>query len=384
MNVVSLFAGIGGFELGLSRARHETILSCEVLPSAQAVLRARFPHIELEPDVRLMEDLPDETELLCAGFPCQDLSQAGRTRGLGGNQSGLVREVFRLLENSEPVPWVVLENVPFMLHLHGGAAVRAIVDELERLGYLWAYRIVDTYSFGLPQRRERVYFVASLASGGDPADVLLADENEVTRLGTAIGRRSHGFYWTEGRAGVGWAVEAVPTLKNGSTIGIPSPPAVLLPDGRIIKPSITDAERLQGFEPGWTKPAVEAGRREGFRWGLVGSAVSVPVTQWLGQRLMKPGKYDHARDDLFPDAGRLPRAARFDGEKRYAVEIGTDVVGLKPPTLKQFLEEPYSPLSHKAAAGFYARAKESTTKLRFADGFLEAVKTHRDRMLEPA
>lgn len=68
-------------------------------------------------------------------------------------------------------------------------------------------------------------------------------------------RLAFGFYWTEGTRGLGAAVDAVPTLKGGSTIGIPSPPGILLPGGRVVTPRIEDAERLQGFEAGWTEPA---------------------------------------------------------------------------------------------------------------------------------
>jgi len=72
----------------------------------------------------------------------------------------------------------------------------------------------------------------------DPAEVVLADENPLERPTTSIGLLAHGFYWTEGLGGLGWAVDAVPTLKNGSTIGIPSPPAVFMTDGSIVKPCI--------------------------------------------------------------------------------------------------------------------------------------------------
>ena len=68
---------------------------------------------------------------------------------------------------------------------------------------------------------------------------------------------------------MGWAVDAIPTLKGGSTIGIPSAPAIWLPDGRIITPEIRDAERLQGFAEDWTNPAI-AVTKPGYRWKLVG------------------------------------------------------------------------------------------------------------------
>src|SRR5688572_25311199 len=105
--VAGLFAGVGGFERGLHRAGHETILLCEIDPTARAVLRERFPGVQIDRDVRRMRSVPRETELLVGGFPCQDLSQAGLTRGLRGANSALVSQIFRLL-NHRRVPYVVL------------------------------------------------------------------------------------------------------------------------------------------------------------------------------------------------------------------------------------------------------------------------------------
>lgn len=372
MSVVGLFAGIGGFELGLQRAGFHTCLLCDVLPASRAVLQTRFPGVPYHDDITSLKSLPRETELLCAGFPCQDLSQAGRTAGLDGERSGLIGDVFRLLRRKR-VPTVVVENVPFMLQLSGGSAMRAIVDEFERLGYRWAYRVVDSFGFGLPQRRERVYLVASRAL--DPAAVLFADDRPLERPRTALGRVAHGFYWTEGLGGLGWAVDAVPTLKNGSTIGIPSPPAILMPDGRVIKPSIRDAERMQGFEADWTIPAEQVGRAS-TRWGLVGSAVSVPVAFWLGERLKRPGDMAVSVTDEFPEFGRVPRAAWFDGRRRLTVRIGCDPLGVRPIGLVEFLQDVdgQQSLSVKATLGFLTRTQRA--RLRFEPGFLEAVRRH--------
>ena len=372
MKIAGLFAGVGGMELGMQRAGHHASLLCDVLPAAQAVLAARFPGVEYRNDITRLRSLPADVDLVCAGFPCQDLSQAGLTAGLDGERSGLIGEVFRLLSRRR-VPTVVLENVPFMLQLNGGNAMRAIVDEFERRGYRWAYRVVDSYSFGLAQRRERVFLVASRVL--DPSEVLHADDAPIARHASALGIRPHGFYWTEGLGGLGWAVDAVPTLKNGSTIGIASPPAVLMPDGRIVKLGVRDGERLQGFDTDWTLPA-ETVARPSARWGLVGSAVSVPVAQWVGMRLREPGRYNETRDRAFPAASRPPRAARFDGRNRHAVAIGTDPLGIAPPPLVQFLSNTVDQelLSLKATAGFLSRTRRA--KLRFAPGFIEAVERH--------
>lgn len=372
MRVAGLFAGIGGFEVGLHCAGHTTELVCDILPEARAVLEARLPQATYHQDITTLRSLPSGVDLVCAGFPCQDLSQAGRTAGLQGDRSGLIGEVFRLLSRRR-VPTVLIENVPFMLQLDGGSAIRAIVSEFERRGYRWAYRVVDSYGFGLAQRRERVYLVASREL--DPADVLLADDAPIERPLSAIDRKPHGFYWTEGLGGLGWAVDAVPTLKNGSTIGIASPPALLLPDGSLIKIGIGDGERLQGFETGWTAPAQAVGRASA-RWGLVGSAVSVPVAHWLGRRLEAPGAYAASRDRPFGIDGRMPRAARFDGRHSHAVDVSCDPLGIRPPSVMTFLrdEEPRQLLSAKATAGFLGRTRRA--KLRFAPGFIEAVERH--------
>lgn len=371
-NVAGLFAGIGGFELGLHQAGHATALVCDILPTARAVLSDRFPGVDYRDDITRLRSLPKSIDLIAAGFPCQDLSQAGRTAGLAGLRSGLVGEVFRLLSRRR-VPTVVIENVPFMLQLDGGNAIRAIVDEFEKRGYRWAYRVVDSWSFGLAQRRERVFLVASRLL--DPAAVLLSDDAPLQRPASALGRRPHGFYWTEGLGGLGWAVDAVPTLKNGSTIGIPSPPAVLMPDGRVIRLSIEDGERLQGFDADWTQPA-ERVARPGARWSLVGSAVSVPVARWIGNRLARPGSYDVSRDLPFPAVGKAPRAARSDGRNRHAIAISSDPLGLAPPPLESFLcgAQQQELLSVKATAGFLSRTRRA--KLRFEPGFIDAVERH--------
>lgn len=372
--MVGLFAGIGGLELGLSRAGFATELFCEIDPAAQRVLAARFPDVPIHDDVRTLADVSEDAEVLTAGFPCQDLSQAGRTIGLRGSRSGLISEVFRIL-GGRRIPLVILENVSFMLQLAGGAALARIVDEFERLGYRWAYRVVNTLAFGLPQRRERVFLVASLDR--DPAEILLADDAQLVPRKTAIGKIAHGFYWTEGIRGLGWAVDAIPTLKNGSTVGIPSPPAVLLPDGSLVKPDLRDAERLQGFPIDWTAPA-EAAKRRGFRWSLIGNAVSVPVAEWLGARLVSPGVYDTARDKEISEERRWPKAARYDGNRRFAVTISTAPRADTCPHLHDFLQYSGTPLSRRATAGFLARTRISS--LRFPEGFLDAVSSHLARM----
>lgn len=373
LRTVGLFAGIGGLELGLARAGHSTALLCEIDPIARAVLDAQFAEVPKHDDVTTLGRLPRGTELVAAGFPCQDLSQAGKTAGITGARSGLVGEVFRLLER-DPVPWLVLENVPFMLKLARGRALDVIIDTIERLGYRWAYRVLDSRAFGVPQRRERVFIVASLE--GDPRDVLFSRDAGEPESSTA-GGVACGFYWTEGIRGLGWAVDAVPTLKGGSTIGIPSPPAILMPSGEIVKPDLRDAERMQGFRADWTKPAESVAKR-GYRWKLVGNAVTVDVAEWLGGMLARPGEYDPSTDYPLRSGVPWPRAAWNVGQGRYVANASAWPVRRKAKPLHQFLRFPTEPLSEKGTAGFLSRARGSS--LRFRPGFLDAVEAHLRRM----
>lgn len=370
MKIAGLFAGVGGLEAGLSAAGHETSLLCEIWSPARAVLSAHFPDLDIHADVRELASLPCDVDALVGGFPCQDLSQAGKTLGIGGERSGLVGHVFRLLDDRR-VPWVILENVSFMLHLDQGRAMRMLVEAFEERGYRWAYRVVNSLSF-LPQRRERVIFVAT-TTDVDPASVILADEVRPPAMETRLSTHAHGFYWTEGNRGLGWAPDAVPTLKNGSTVGIPSPPAILLPEGSVVTPDIRDAERLQGFPVDWTRPAEAVGRAS-FRWALIGNAVTQPLAQWLGERLMVPGEYDPSRDRELSADGRWPKAARFDGDRRHAVEIGSFPVWRDREPLDIFLRFMGKPLSARATRGFLSRADKST--LRFVPGFKDRLREH--------
>ena len=145
----------------------------------------------------------------------------------------------------------------------------------------------------------------------------------------------------------------------------------------VMTPDIRDAERLQGFEPGWTEPAMKVGRSS-LRWSLVGNAVTVPVAEWLGTRLAEPRLYEKGRDRAIAGNGRWPKAARFDGDRRSRVEIGTFPVWRDRPSLTEFLRFDGKPLSARATRGFLSRTDRST--LRFVPGFLERLRRHLDYM----
>jgi DNA (cytosine-5)-methyltransferase 1 len=364
VKVVGLFAGIGGLELGLSASGHQAQLLVENSPAAMHVLRRRFPDTKLEGDVRDVATLPRGVDVVVAGFPCQDLSSVGRKVGIDGARSSLVGEVFRLLRQSD-VPWVVLENVPFLMSLAQGAALRHVTETFTALGYRWAYRVVDTNGW-LPQRRNRWYLVASRV--GDPRDVLLADDCERPTPEKVYPDVACGFYWTEGMRSFGWGVDCVPPIKCGSSVGVASPPAIRLPSGHYVTPDLRDTERLQGFPADWTAPAEEVAKR-GERWRMVGNSVSTPVAAWIGRRLASPGRYHGAADQNWTDL-KWPRKAAWAGLDGvvHAADVGPWPEWHARPGLAEFLDHPGKPLSARAASGFLRRTQKGT--LRFPPGFL--------------
>jgi DNA (cytosine-5)-methyltransferase 1 len=373
--VVALFAGIGGIELGLHQAGFRTVHACEAWDPARAVLSARFPDVALSGDIRELRGLP-RADVVTAGFPCTDLSQAGRTAGIGGKQSGLVATALDLVE-CHRCTWLVLENVRNMLHLHSGRAMDAITTRLEDSGFRWAYRVLDSRFTGVPQRRQRVILLASRTE--DPRGVLL-DRDHGERADRSLAEDAFGFYWTEGLRGLGWARDAVPTLKGGSTIGISSPPAIWLPRAplghRLVVPGIAVGERLQGLPSGWTRPAASVSGRVGIRWKLVGNAVTVGVTRWLGKRMLLPAAW--SRDDavVLSPGSAWPMAAWGDRGGRYAVPVSMFPALHQYRHLRPLVAADFRPLSHKATTGFLNRLDRS--HLRAPDEFRIDLKEHRE------
>ena len=230
--------------------------------------------------------------------------------------------------------------------------------------------MVDAHAFGIPQRRRRWVLVASTVA--DPRAVLLAGDAlptlSVDHLDAACG-----FYWTEGTRALGWTVDGVPPIKGGSTVGVASPPAIRLTDGSLVTPDIRDAERLQGFDPDWTAPAEEV-VKPGFRWQLVGNAVSVAMSRWLAGRLTAPGSYEPADDPPF-DGNRWPASAWSDDSGQiFTSSAGTWPQAAASESLEDFLRFAPKPLSARAATGFLRRATRGG--LRFPEGFLDQVREH--------
>lgn len=371
--VAGIFAGVGGLEEGFRQAGHSSAMLCEFDPAARHVLARHFSGTEITEDVRALTALPD-CDVLTAGFPCQDLSQVGRRKGISGPNSGLIGNVFDLLRAKVEAPqWVVLENVPFMLSLDRGRAIRMIADELEAMGFAWAYRTIDARAFGLPQRRRRVVLIASKIH--DPRPVLFGVDAGAPDP-KARGNHACGFYWTEGNTGLGWAVDAVPPLKGGSALHIPSPPAIWFPKRHLIAaPALEDAERLQGFAAGWTDLSDFDPRASRKRWRMVGNAVSVPMARWIAERLtVKAGSFDQDDCIALPEEGSWPAAAWGRHGRRSASSVSEWPVAEPARHLASFLDHKPKPLSKKAAGGFLSRLVKSS--LRYDPAFRADLEHH--------
>ena len=179
MKAVSLFAGVGGFDLALTRNGAEVVASVEIDKHARKILQKQFPNTTHLEDIKNVSgkqlfDLGFNSDgIIVGGFPCQDLSVAGKREGLAGERSGLFYEVIRLLDETK-VKWFILENVPGLLSSNGGKDMGIVIGSLAELGYGIAYRILDAQHFGVPQRRRRVFIVGCLGDDGRTSAEILA------------------------------------------------------------------------------------------------------------------------------------------------------------------------------------------------------------------
>lgn len=160
LRVGSLFAGIGGFDLGLERAGLTIVWQCESDPFCRKVLARHWPHVPCFPDIRTLKGADVEwVDVLCGGFPCQDLSVAGKREGLTGKHSGLWSAFHRLICEIRP-RYVIVENVTGLLQ--GG--LDRVLGDLAESGHDAEWDCIPAQALGAPHRRDRVWIVAYPAS----------------------------------------------------------------------------------------------------------------------------------------------------------------------------------------------------------------------------
>lgn len=159
LKVLDLFSGIGGFSLGLERTGgFETVAFCEIDPHATKVLNKHWPNVQVFNDVRTI-DYDGTVDVITGGFPCQDLSIAGKKKGLQGERSGLWGEMHRIIGQHRP-KYVIIENVANLLAGENGAWFTKLLYDLASIGYDAQWHIIPASAVGCGHHRERIWIVA--------------------------------------------------------------------------------------------------------------------------------------------------------------------------------------------------------------------------------
>jgi len=308
LTIGSTFTGIGGADLGFEWAGFRVAWQCEFDTWKQQVLRAHWPDVPLYDDITTLHD-PPAVDVMLGGFPCQDLSVAGKRKGFDGQRSVLAFEFLRVAESLAP-RWIVLENVPGLLSSNHGRDFARLVDEMVGCGYGVAWRILDARYFGVPQRRRRVFLVArradaqldTRASGrlalraliesgsGDPTpgwpsrqdtpETWVDDgaANTLNRFDQGDTRTTHA------------VVDAASTLQSNHSGGVRMDAEGAAGGHLAVEPTTVrrltplECERLMGLPDGWTAPeGVKA--PDSKRYAACGDAIVTWVAYWIGQRI---------------------------------------------------------------------------------------------------
>lgn len=354
MKSVSLFSGVGGLE-----ADGAAEVLCEIDADCRVVLQRRFRDSRLHDDVTTLEAVPG-VDVVFGGWPCQDISVAGLRRGLAGARSGLLFHMIDFAQASGAGA-IVAENVPNLLRLESGENFRLTLEAFEEAGYPFvAWRVLNARQFGLAHERRRVFLVASQER--ETALKLLRD---VRHRPDTVKAKPHvaGFYWTAGIQGINFSVGYSPTLKVGSSLSIPSPPALFYEDVvRTVSPQ--EAIALQGFPKtpfkGLPPKAVHR---------MMGNAVALPVGRFVAKSLSVKNATRSGRlvplylePSLFGDIrwpSAWPKAGFKDGAE-YFEYLDPVVEGPLSTSLEDFIDmESPERLSLRAASGLLTRLDRS-------------------------
>ncbi len=164
MKVLDLFSGIGGFSLGLERAGMETVAFCEIDKHCQKVLTKHWPNVPIFEDVRkvrtnLLQEVlrapVSDIDVVCGGFPCQDISVAGKQKGIKGERSGLWKELCRIIKEVKP-KYAIIENVANLR----SKGLSTVIKDLWKIGYSCEWHIISASSIGALHKRERIWIIA--------------------------------------------------------------------------------------------------------------------------------------------------------------------------------------------------------------------------------
>lgn len=258
----SFFAGIGGFDLGFSKAGIDTVFQCEIDEFCEQVLQKHWPDVKRSRDIRDVDpfSIPD-AQIWCGGFPCQDVSVArgwlGRD-GFKGKNSGLFYPFAELIKAKFPEV-VVMENVTGLLNSHNGQDFAILLSTLEKLGYGVAWRTLNTRYFGAPQSRPRVFICAWKGSTTSAYHVLFEGGScktvEKPRLGFIRG--SHCKVTGARVPEVAFCLAAT----SGRHTGTDWSRSYVAYDSEVRRLTPAECERIQGFPTDWTKLDIDPLRK---------------------------------------------------------------------------------------------------------------------------
>jgi len=349
MNYGSCFTGVGGLE-----GSQEPSSICEIDPECREVLRKRFPNATQYTDVRTLPNLT--VDALVGGWPCQDLSVAGKMQGLKGENSGLFYAFIDAAVRSN-CSTIIAENVPNLLRLERGEVFLEVLMEFKRKGFNYcSWRTLNARQFGLPHNRNRVFIVATKY----PTKHLNIFRRvpEITRSKKVV--KAAGFYWTAGTHSICYSDGYVPAIKVGSTLSIPSPPAIH--HGEVVRLlSPDEALRLQGFNPDDFRDIASSSK-----YRMAGNAVARPVGRFVVDSILdwegQPNvKLNPSQADLFGNVIPLtgfPESGIFDGAEISGAELPRTTH--LADNLNDFLDpQGRTQLSKRAAQGLLSRLERS-------------------------
>ena len=297
LGLASFFSGIGGFDLGFSRAGFQINSQCEIDPFCNAILKKHWPDVARFEDIKRMAYADVVvSEVWAGGFPCQDVSLArmGPRAGLKGKKSGLFFEFMRLVDAGRPRV-LLIENVPGLLSSHGGRDFQVVIRTLAEFGYGVGWRVLNSKYFGVPQSRQRIYIVGCYRDRQGPGSILFEPEcrQRNDEEGGSNGQKTLSpFKESFGNAikgpivqGLAYCLYACSARHTGTDW---SRNYVIYPKGRVRRLMPVECERLQGFPEGWTVPEQgyeDVEKLDSLRYTAVGNAVTVPVAEWIARRI---------------------------------------------------------------------------------------------------
>jgi len=156
----SLFSGIGGFDIGADRERIKTLWNCEIEPYQRNILAKHFPNTLQYEDIKQLTN-PGHVDIISGGFPCQDISLAGKGKGIKGERSGLWTEYMRIIRYVEP-RYAIIENSPALTF----RGLENILCDLSDFGYNAEWQCLSNAMFGFPHQRKRLYIIAYTNKNG--------------------------------------------------------------------------------------------------------------------------------------------------------------------------------------------------------------------------